>query len=99
VTLATLKLPVATRSFTLTAWVRDNGVAQGALQPLVRKLLATDPIHSCWAWYYPSVFKYGAHDYHSVLQHALQSTLQHTLQHTATHTATQGHMISTWFSL
>jgi len=65
-TLATLKLPVATRSFTLTAWVRDNGVAQGVLQPLVRKPLATDPIHSCWAWYYPSVFKYGAHDYHSI---------------------------------
>ena len=75
--MTTLTLPIATRSFTLTAWVRDNGMALGSSQPLVRKPLTTNPSHSCWAWYYPAIFKFGAHDFHSVL-------LFHRVLHTHT---------------
>ena len=30
------------------------------------KTLQTNPSHSCWGWYYPAAFRFGAHDFHSV---------------------------------
>jgi hypothetical protein len=40
VPLVTLDLPVATRPFTMTAWIRDEGLEDGTFQPILRKPLS-----------------------------------------------------------
>ena len=56
---------VENAAFTLCSWVRAEPFALGA--PLLRKPLPMNPDLSCWGWFYPSQFRYGAHDFHSVV--------------------------------
>ncbi len=60
----TIDPPVENSAFTFCAWVRADPIAVGA--PLLRKPLPMNPALSCWGWYYPSQFRFGAHDFHSV---------------------------------
>ncbi len=62
--LLTIDPAVENSAFTLCSWVRAEPVALGA--PLIRKPLPKNPALSCWGWFYPSQFRYGAHDFHSV---------------------------------
>eukprot|EP00960_Hanusia_phi_P053816 762467-Hanusia_phi.AAC.3 len=48
--------------FTLTAWINPTSPVEGAI---IRKPMPSDTSLSCWGWYYPSLFKYGAHDFHT----------------------------------
>jgi hypothetical protein len=60
----TIDPSVENSAFTLCAWVRAKPIAVGA--PLLRKPLPMNPALSCWGWFYPSQFRFGAHDFHSV---------------------------------
>ena len=62
----TIDPAVENSAFTLCSWVRAKPSALGA--PLLRKPLPKIPALSCWGWFYPSQFRYGAHDFHP--QHA-----------------------------
>jgi len=62
-------LKVAALEFTMTAWVRAEDESLYA-RPLLRKPLRTNPDVSCWGWFYPSSFQFGAHDYHSTTMDA-----------------------------
>jgi hypothetical protein len=59
---------VENTAFTLCSWVRAEPYALGA--PLLRKPLPMNPALSCWGWFYPSQFRYGAHDFHSVIENS-----------------------------
>lgn len=60
----TIDPSVENSAFTLCSWVRADPIAIGA--PILRKPLPMNPDLSCWGWYYPSQFRFGAHDFHSV---------------------------------
>jgi hypothetical protein len=62
--LLTVDPSVENSAFTLCSWVRAGPIAVGA--PILRKPLPKNPALSCWGWYYPSQFRFGAHDFHSV---------------------------------
>jgi hypothetical protein len=62
--LLTIDPAVENSAFTLCSWVRAEATALGS--PLLRKPLPKNPALSCWGWFYPSQFRYGAHDFHSV---------------------------------
>ena len=61
--LLTVNPAVENAEFTFCSWVRSVPVSHPV--PLLRKPLPKDPDLSCWGWYYPSQFRYGAHDYHT----------------------------------
>jgi hypothetical protein len=70
--LASLSLPVSRSSFTILAWVRIDAEALrgGRKIPLLRKPLSSNPDVSCWGFFFPSTFRFGAHDYHSNGMHS-----------------------------
>ena len=65
--LVSLSLPVSRGSFTILAWVSidQEELRASSSFPLVRKP-SSNPEVSCWGWFFPSTFSYGAHDYHSI---------------------------------
>lgn len=67
--LITVDLDITQSSFTIAAWVQKtiarlpSGVTT---QAIIRKPMKSNRDLSCWGWFYPATFRYGAHDFHSV---------------------------------
>lgn len=63
--LSGLDLKISAEEFTITAWVEVIDESHSD-KSILRKPLHTHPELSCWGWYFPSKFYYGAHDYNSL---------------------------------
>ena len=53
---------VSKGSFTMSAWV-GRDVNKDEPFNILRQPMASIPELSCWAWYFPGQFRYGAHDF------------------------------------
>eukprot|EP00281_Chroomonas_sp_CCMP1168_P015347 CAMPEP_0206217650 /NCGR_PEP_ID=MMETSP0047_2-20121206/3386_1 /ASSEMBLY_ACC=CAM_ASM_000192 /TAXON_ID=195065 /ORGANISM="Chroomonas mesostigmatica_cf, Strain CCMP1168" /LENGTH=491 /DNA_ID=CAMNT_0053640115 /DNA_START=218 /DNA_END=1690 /DNA_ORIENTATION=+ len=60
-----LFLPVMRGEFTMTAWVQPEP-SHSTTRSLIRKYTRANSGLDCWGWYHPNVFKFGAHDFHSL---------------------------------
>lgn len=65
----TVDPPVGLTDFTLSAWVKLPHRMQGRAC-LLRKPLATQRALSCWGWFHPAQFRFGAHDFHSLSENS-----------------------------
>ena len=66
---------IPSAEFTFAAWVDMLGDPSEMRIPILRKPMRTDQSLTCWGWFHAPEFRYGAHDFHSLIPMEVEASV------------------------